>query len=573
MLIKGFHEKPEPAKNRSLRPGGQQVAGSNPVSPTFVEEFGAGIRALGTDAGGIGLCNELAFALMVGQVSSLFHFSLPAGAVANMSSPTRRQFLRSASLASAAVALPTHKLFAAGAGEKINLGIVGCGWRGGQLLNIFLQMSDVQVAGLCDVDSELLDMAGAKAPQAKKWTDMRDMFESPNIDAVVISTCNHWHCLAAIWAMEAGKHVYVEKPLGHTQWEGEQVIHASKKYQRICQVGTQQRSNPMQAEIKRLLHEEKAIGDIKSVRVNRFGVRETIGRRTTPLKPPKSVDYNLWLGPAQDLPIYRNKLHYDWHWIWNTGSGEIGNWGVHILDDVRNNAFQDKVAAPSAVTAAGGRFAWSDGGETSNVLFAQLDAGGIPVVVTLSNLPIDRLSKKPPEPSSGYIVYCDGGHLEGHRSGGAAFDASGKLIKKFEKRKGVSHQQNFIDAIRNDKPSLLVAPVQVGHDSTTWCNLINIAVRTQAATSSASAEALAGTFGNESPATILEQMRSVVSVNDPKQASAGLQLGPTLQFDTARNQFVGEHSASANKMLRREEYREPFVVPEVVLPKALKAAS
>ena len=140
--------------------------------------------------------------------------------------------------------------------------------------------------------------------------------------------------------MEEGKDVYVEKPLSHSQWEGQQTVNAARRYNRICQVGTQQRSDPMQAEIKKFLHEEKALGEIKTARVNRFGVRGPIGKRSTPLEIDKSVDYDLWLGPAEDKPIFRNKLQYDWHWDFNTGSGEMGNWGVHVLDDLRNNVFQ-----------------------------------------------------------------------------------------------------------------------------------------------------------------------------------------------------------------------------------------
>jgi len=122
-----------------------------------------------------------------------------------------------------------------------------------------------------------------------------------------------------------------EKPLSHTQWEGDQTVAAARRYGKVCQIGTQQRSDPMQAEIKKFLHEEKALGEIKAAKVNRYGVRGSIGKREKPLEIPKSVNYDLWLGPAQDQPIMRNKLHYDWHWDWNTGSGEMGNWGVHVL--------------------------------------------------------------------------------------------------------------------------------------------------------------------------------------------------------------------------------------------------
>jgi len=469
--------------------------------------------------------------------------------------------------------LPTGSLLAASAAEQVNLGIVGCGWRGGDLRKIFEKLPGVKIAGLCDVDRELVDKLGQESPQAKRWTDLRQMFDSPDIDAVAIATCNHWHCLAAIWAMQAGKHVYVEKPLGHTQWEGEQVINASANYQRICQVGTQQRSDPMQAEIKHFLHEDKAIGDLESVRVNRFGVRESIGRRAQPLVPPSSVDYNLWLGPAQEMPIFRDKLHYDWHWDWNTGSGEMGNWGVHVLDDVRNNVFLDSIAAPNSITAAGGRFAWNDAGNTPNVHFAVLDAGGIPVVVTLSNLPIDQLPSITARPKSGYIAYCSEGRLEGQRGKAAAFDVDGKLIKKFKGDGGNGHhQQNFIDAVRDNKPELLVAPAQVGHDTTTWCNLINIASRVPHSSGEAADSILAPAIGTESAATIFEQIGTIVTANAAANAVEQLQLGPTLHYDTghgdtghgdtAHGRFVGRQSDYANRLLRRN-YRTPFDVPEV----------
>ncbi len=480
-------------------------------------------------------------------------------------SPSRRQFLQTTAAGAAAIGTsaihPVHS-WAAGQPSQINIGIVGCGWRGGQLLGLFLKVPGVNIVGLCDVDQELVSQLGEQVPKASQWTDMRQMFESPAIDAVIIATCNHWHCLAAIWAMQAGKHVYVEKPLGHTQWEGEQVVKACKKYDRICQVGTQQRSNPMQTAIKQLLHEEKAIGEVESVRINRFGVRESIGRRSKPLVPPKSVDYNLWLGPAQEMPLFRDKLHYDWHWDWNTGSGEMGNWGVHIIDDVRNNVFQDKVAAPSAVTATGGRFQWNDAGNTPNVHFAELDAGGIPVVVTLSNLPLNPKAPAIPGPSSGYVVYCAGGRLEGQRKKAEAFDAEGKLIKEF-KAEGwnARHQQNFIDAVRENQPSLLIAPAQVGHDSTSWCNLINIATRVPPVALSGSLAASDSRFGTDLSAAIFNRMQTIASASGG-EGSSQFMWGPRLQYDTQKACFVGGSAEAANQFLRRE-YRQPFAVPEI----------
>ncbi len=476
-----------------------------------------------------------------------------------MSPITRRGFIQSAASAGVIALLPNRSLLASSANEQVNLGIVGCGWRGGQLAKHFQAVPGVSIAGLCDVDEELVGQLGEEYTRAQKWTDMREMFDSSAIDAVAIATCNHWHCLASIWAMQAGKHVYVEKPLGHTEWEGRQVVNAQRAYGRICQVGTQQRSDPMQAEIKQFLHEDKVIGEVESVRVNRFGVRESIGRRDNPLEPPKSVDYNLWLGPAQEVPIYRNKFHYDWHWDWNTGSGEMGNWGPHVVDDVRNNVFLDSIAAPSTIAAAGARVGWNDAGNTPNVHFAILDADGVPVVVTLSNLPPKKSATTVPGPKTGYIAYCSAGRLEGQRGRAAAFDADGKQIKSF---KGVDgnkfHQKNFIEAIRADRQELLTAPVHIGNDSTTWCNLINIASRV----SGSNPDTLEGSFGADSAGNVFEDMSAIVSGAASGEEVAQFRLSPILSYDVPSRQFVGEQSAQANQLLRRE-YRKSFSVPDL----------
>ena len=393
----------------------------------------------------------------------------------------RRDFLRTSLAVGSALALPVYSARAAGANDAINLGFISCGGRAGGLMGAFSKIDGVKVTGLCDPDPERLGSAKKRFPEAKGWADLRDLLEDDSIDAVVIATCNHWHCLAAIWAMQAGKDVYVEKPLSHSQWEGRQAVAAAKKYGKICQVGTQQRSDPMQAEIKKFLHEDKVLGEIKTARVNRYGVRAPIGKRSTPLPIPEDFNYDLWLGPAQDQPIYRDKLQYDWHWDWNTGSGEMGNWGVHVLDDLRNNVFQDKVSLPKRVFGGGGRVVWNDAGNTPNVHFAYFDTGSIPVVIGLTNLTAGPDSKKSPAhpgPGSGYMAYCEGGRFEGQRGRAAAFDKDGKLIKEFKGNGGSGdHQKNFIDAARSRDASILNSDVKVGHDSTGWCNVANVAFR------------------------------------------------------------------------------------------------
>jgi predicted dehydrogenase len=478
---------------------------------------------------------------------------------------TRRSFLHSGLAAGAFVAASSQRSFAASANEEINLGFISCGGRAGQLMSMFDKIDGVKTTGLCDPDAGRVAAAKKRYPKAKGFADLRDLLDDDGIDAVVIATCNHWHCLAAIWAMEAGKDVYVEKPLSHSQWEGRQTVAAARKYKRICQVGTQQRSDPMQAEIKKFLHEEKALGSIVSARVNRYGVRGSIGKRSTPLKVESNVNYDLWLGPAQDKPIFRNKLQYDWHWDWNTGSGEMGNWGVHVLDDLRNNVFQDKVSLPKRIFGGGGRVAWNDAGDTPNVHLVYFDTGSIPVVIGLSNLtdaPGKRGSAKHPGPGSGYIAYCEGGRLEGQRGSGAAFDKAGKKIRSFKGRGGNgAHQQNFIDAVRSRDSSTLNTDVEVGHLSTGWCNLANIAFRAGKTFTHAAAKEVDNDRGVWSG--LLGETEKHLAAHGINIASTQIKLSPMLHVDAAKEVFVGDHSAGANELLKRQ-YRKGYEVPKVV---------
>ena len=480
-----------------------------------------------------------------------------------MASFNRRQFLASAAASAAAFSFPAASR-AGMAVDEVNLGFISCGGRSNELMGAFGKVSGVTVGGLCDPDESRVGKAGERFPKAQLYQDLRKLLDDQSLDAVVISTCNHWHCLAAIWAMEAGKDVYVEKPLSHSQWEGQQTVNAARRYKRVCQVGTQQRSDPMQAEIKAFLHNEKALGEMTSARVNRFGVRGPIGRRETPLPIDPSIDYNLWLGPAQDRPVYRDKLQYDWHWDWNTGSGEMGNWGVHVLDDVRNNVFLDKVTVPNRIFGGGGRVVWNDAGESPNVHFVYFDTGVIPVVIGLTNLtagPKEKKSPACPGPGSGYVVYCEGGRFEGQRGRATAFDTAGKVIRQFKGNTGMGiHQQNFIDAVRSRKSESLNTEVQVGHHSTGWCNLANIAYQTGGPFNQAAADAVQGDHGVWG--SLLEEMKQHLSSHGLGLDDKAIKLSPMLHLDVESEQFVGDHAEQANQLLKRE-YRAPFVVPEV----------
>jgi predicted dehydrogenase len=478
-----------------------------------------------------------------------------------MAGITRRDLVKAGLFGGVAMATPARSLLAANAISEINVGFISCGGRASGLMGSFEKIEGVTIGGLCDPDEQRLGVASKRFPKARTWTDLRDLIEDDGIDAVVVATCNHWHCLAAIWAMQAGKDVYVEKPLSHSQWEGEQTVAAARKLGRICQIGTQQRSDPMQAEIKKFLHEEQGLGKILSARVNRFGVRASIGKRETPLEIAKDVAYDLWLGPAQDQPIFRNALHYDWHWDWNTGSGEMGNWGVHVLDDVRNVVFQDSVALPKRIQGIGGRVAWNDAGETPNVHMVHFDTGGIPVSIHLANItdaPGGKKSPKHPGPGSGYIAYCEGGRYEGQRGRGVAYDADGKEIRRFKGNNGDHvHQQNFIDAVRARDASLLNAEIEVGNDSTGWCNLANIAFR---AGSRFQPKTIADGFPQM--AGLADEVGSMLAAHGLDLDGGEILASPILEIDQASGQFTGSGADAANRFLKRE-YRDGYVVPEM----------
>lgn len=480
-----------------------------------------------------------------------------------MSRLSRRSFMASAAAASAAMTFPSAGR-AGMAIDDVNLGFISCGNRAGQHMDFFSKIDGVNIAALCDPDEGRVGEARKRFAGATGYSDLRKVLDDKSIDAVVISTTNHWHCLASIWAMEAGKDVYVEKPLSHSQWEGRQTVNAARKYKRICQVGTQQRSDPMQEQIKNFLHKEKGLGAIQSARVNRFGVRPPIGKRSTPLVIDDSVNYDLWLGPAQDQPIYRNKLQYDWHWDFNTGSGEMGNWGVHVLDDLRNNIFQDEVKLPKRVFGAGGRVAFHDAGDTPNVQFVYFDTGSIPVVITLSNLtagPKQRRSPKHVGPNSGYMAYCEGGRFEGQRGSAKAFDNDGKLIKTFKGGGGNGiHHRNFITAVRSGDVSTLNTDVEMGHLSTGWCNLANIAYRVGTPFRKADSDIVTGDEGIWNKA--VAEMEGYVGAHGIKLESDDIKLSPMLTVDVENENFVGANADAANRLTKRE-YRAGYEVPEI----------
>ncbi|HUU30587.1 MAG TPA: Gfo/Idh/MocA family oxidoreductase [Phycisphaerae bacterium] len=468
---------------------------------------------------------------------------------------TRRRFLKGTLAAGAATALSASRVL--GANEAINMAFIGLGGRGSSSAGWFSGIPGVRVAGLADPEEGRLGACQKKWPDAKAVKDMRRLFDDKGIHAVCISTCNHWHALAAVWACQAGKDVYVEKPVSWSVWEGRMMVEAARKHQRIVQAGTQQRSDPFQKELRAWL-DEGHLGKMKYVRLNRYGLRGSIGRRETPLEIPDSIDYDLWLGPAKDQPIYRKNLQYDWHWDWNTGNGELGNWGPHLTDDCRNVVFGDKVTLPRRCVAGGGRFKWNDAGNTPNTHFIYFDTGVVPVIMDVHNLPrktgenVDDVYEKR-RTRAFLIIECENGYYAGGRGGGAAYDLDGKKIKGFKGNGGEGHAANFIEAVRSRKTSDLNAPIEQGHYSTAWCHCGNVAYRLGGAYSQE--EAKARVKGYRPWEEVIDEFHAHLDANEIDPKKADIRLGPVIEIDPDSQTLTGACATDEAKAIWTGEDR------------------
>lgn len=475
---------------------------------------------------------------------------------------SRRSFLKKAALAT--TALSASK--ALGANDTVRVAAIGLGGQGTGNAKRMSKVPGVEIACLCDPDTQQLDKAKKAFPNAKTTQDLRHVMDDASIDAVIVSTGNHWHVLASIWACQAGKDVYVEKPVSHNIWEGRKLVEAARKYNRIVQGGTQQRSDPFHDELKAYL-DSGVLGKMKYVRCNHYGMRESIGRQEARLAPPDSVDYNLWLGPAQDEPLFRPRFHYDWHWMWNTGNGELGNWGPHILDDLRNVVFRDKIALPKRVLAAGGRYGWDDAGETPNTHFIYYDTGDVPVIMDVHNLPRQKGMKAPDvyrrrRSSAFLIIECENGYYAGGRGGGSAHDPSGKVIQKFKGDGGATHAANFIAAVRSRKSSDLKAEIEQIHYSSAWCHLGNLSWRLGQA---GDLDAARAQLKNLQPwQEVIEDLPAHLAANEVTLKAGDVRVGPMLEVDAAKETLIGDTASEEALALLKREYRKGFVVPESV---------
>jgi len=482
---------------------------------------------------------------------------------------SRRRFLAGTLATGAGIALAPYSRVL-GANDDIRVAIVGFRGQGGGHLKTHLsdefKAKGVRVVALCDCDKDILDRGVATCDKAgakvKGYVDVRKLLDDKEVDAIVTATPNHWHSLVTIWACQAGKDVYVEKPLSHDIFEGRKVIEAAAKYKRVVYVGTQSRSDEALAEAIDWLRKGN-LGKIVRARGFCYKPRGSIGKTAGPQPVPPSIDYDLWCGPAPKDPLRRKNLHYDWHWFWATGNADIGNQGIHQMDICRWG-IGAKVA--KRTLGYGGRFGYDDDAETPNTETVFIETDTVPIVFEVRGLPrkkgdsaMDAYGKAGLR--IGEAIECEGGYL----AGGKIYDWDGKTIRDVKRDGGGKHRANFVKALRSRKPEDNPAQAVEGHLSAVLFHVGNISYRVGKVVPQAQAADL---FKADKVAQeCWERFQQHVSANEDDAAKWQPTVGPWLTFDPVKEQFTGTFAAEANKHVKgtaNGTYRAPFTVPDQV---------
>ncbi|MBY5958743.1 Gfo/Idh/MocA family oxidoreductase [Membranicola marinus] len=442
---------------------------------------------------------------------------------------SRRSFIKKTTLAgSAAIVAPTivsANVF--GANERVNVAVLGIHGRGKSHIKGFMAQDNVQVTTLCDPDMNLLK----ERQQSFKETynkdvaleqDIRRVIANDDIDIISLATPNHWHALATIWACQAGKDVYVEKPGSHNIWEGRKMVEAANKYNRIVQHGVQLRSSPAVNEAIGLLR-DGYIGRVYMARGLVFRWRPSIGDKGFSPKPDH-INYDLWTGPAPKVPFTENLVHYNWHWHWDYGNGDVGNQGIHETDLCMWGL---DVGFPTQITSMGGKFLWDDSKEVPEVLTSVYNYPEENKIIQFEVRPWCTNTEE--GVTVGNIFYGDKGilvvdgydkyktYLGKDRKPGKSGEDGGPSGTGMDRGAGGTdgHIANFMEAVRKQDKSILNGPVETAHLSSGLAHLGNIAYRT----------------------------------------------GRVLEFDPSKERFVND--PEANTYLKGH-YRKGFEIPEVV---------
>ncbi len=474
----------------------------------------------------------------------------------------RREFInRSAIIAAAAAAGSTATAAdekpapVKAQADKLRVAVVGVKGRGMSHVSGFLGKNNCEITTVCDCDEAVIGPAmkaiegkQGKAPKYEK--DIRKVVENKSIDIISIATPNHWHALMAVWAMENGKDVYVEKPATHNVHEGAIMLAAARKFKRICQVGTQSRSNPGMQDAIAYVRSGK-LGKVDLAIGLCYKPRGSIGVVKAATEPPATMDYDLWCGPAPKDPVMRNKLHYDWHWIWNYGNGDLGNQGVHEMDKARWGLA--KTTMPNSVFSLGGRFGYTDDGQTANTQLCVFDYSDAKMIFEVRGLSTEAYKGA----KVGNIwVGTDGYVVCPNYAGGVAYDKAGKEVAKFAGGGDQHHFDNFVKVVRSRKLEEQNCDIAEGHLSAALCHLANISYRLGTEQAVGKDATISDDKNvNDFYLAMIEHLKN----NKVDVAKTVGRFGPKLTIDPKTEKFTGTAAgvAKANAMLFRE-YRKGF---------------
>jgi predicted dehydrogenase len=393
--------------------------------------------------------------------------------------------------------------------------------------------------------------------------DFRRLLDRDDIDVISIATPNHTHALIAILAAQAGKDVYCEKPVSHNVWEGRQIVNAADRYERIIQCGTQARSHRSIQQAVDFVRSGK-LGRIQHIVATCYKARPPIGKLDRPLQIPSTIDYDLWCGPAAKVDLYRPKLHYDWHWDYNTGNGDMGNQGIHQMDIAR--WFLGAAALSPRVVSFGGRVGYDDAGNTANTQVVLHDYPEAPLIFETRGLPKSKAGQAKWEESMdnyrgsqiGVIVQCEHGHVlsTSQYEHVEAFDSDGQKIESW--LGDGDHFANFLHAVRSRKLGDLNAPILDGHLSSALCHTGNISH--QLGQRQTASEITQSVSENERLRDSLERMFAHLRANEVVVDRPVITAGAALEMDPTSERFT--NNQAANELLRRND-RAAFAVPEV----------
>lgn len=497
---------------------------------------------------------------------------------------SRRDFVKSSSLAAGVAVTGSTSVLRAeekssdAAGEKLHAAVCGVNSRGNSHISGLQKDGGVVITHIVDVDENV----GQKTcDKIAKWqgtkpefvVDYRDLFDNDSVDVMTFATPNHWHSLQATESLLAGKQVYVEKPVSHNVWEGRQIVNAADKTGNLCQCGTQSRSS--QSLIDAVAYvQEGNLGAIQYAIGTCYKARMPIGKNDEPLQIPSHIDYDKWCGPAEKVDLYRPKLHYDWHWDFNTGNGDMGNQGIHQMDIARWFLGEDTVS-PS-VLSIGGRVGYEDAADTPNTQTV-IHGYEKPLVFETRGLP-SSIKQRPKWSNGddmdkyrgariGVIVQCENGYMViPNYYQATAFNNDGKQLEQWT-QKGDStarHFKNFLDALRaGKKRDQLNGDIVEGHLSSALCHTGAVSHLMGAPSSVADIKDVAATQGDLF-ADSFDRLAAHCERNEVSIDNGEITLGALLTMDRNSEMFTGGAADAANtNHLRRREYREGYVVPEV----------